>query len=137
MFDFNATMEKFKRFIELKDAKKEHQAALKEVKKELEPLEQELNNIISQAPELQGQISGFGYTGYPTYRIYASLKDSPNAIEILEHRGLRDFLKYTVHAGQMGSYIKEISEQMMEIPDWAREALNINEQFGVGLRKRG
>lgn len=110
---------------------------LKEVNREIEVLDTQLSDAMSEA-----EVDKFSRSGklfYLNSRLYASPQagKKDDLIAALRERGYGDMVTETVNANTLASFCKEqMSEsEDEELPDWLSSLVNAYDKVTVGIRK--
>ena len=119
-----------------KDKKKELEAQVKEVSKEIQELDLALSDAM--ADQEVERFSHKGSTFYLNSRLFASpvagCKD--DLMQALKDRGYGSLVVETVHANTLASFVKEqMAENEDQIPDWLSPVVSTYEKVTVGVRK--
>lgn len=119
-----------------KDKKKDLDAQVKEVSSEIERLDRELSDAMTET-ECE-RFSRNGSTFYLNSRLYASpIAGQKEAMfEALKSNGFGELVTETVNANTLASFVKEQRElHNDEIPEWISAVVNSFEKVSVGIRK--
>ena len=119
-----------------KDKKKELDTLAKEVSAEIERLDLELSDAMTEA-ECE-RFSRNGSTFYLSSRLFASpvAGRKSDMLEALRANGFGEIVTETVNANTLASFIKEQREfNNDEIPEWISEVVSVFEKVSVGVRK--
>ncbi len=119
-----------------KDEKKDLDAKAKELGAEIEELDKQLSDAMTEA-ELD-KFSRNGSTFYLSSRLFASpqagRKDA--LISALKEEGFGDIVQETVNANTLSAFVKEqMSQNGDEVPEWLSDVVNTFEKISVGIRK--
>lgn len=119
-----------------KDHRKELDAEVKEVNTEIDRLNRELSNAMTDA-ELE-KFTRNGSTFYLSSRLFASpasgMKD--DLMQRLKDHGYGSIVVETVNANTLSSFVAEQARANEdEIPEWLAEVINSFEKISVGIRK--
>lgn len=119
-----------------KDKKKELDAQVKELGAEIERLDLELSDAMTEA-ECE-RFSRNGATFYLNTRLFASpmAGRKEDMFQALKSNGYAELVTETVNANTLASFVKEQKElNNDEIPDWISSVVSIFEKVSVGVRK--
>ena len=119
-----------------KDEKKDLDAKAKELGAEIEELDKQLSDAMTEA-ELD-KFTRNGNTFYLSSRLFASpqagRKDA--MISALKEEGFGDIVQETVNANTLSAFVKEqMSQNGDEVPEWLASVVNTFEKISVGIRK--
>ena len=119
-----------------KDEKKDLDAKSKELGAEIEELDKQLSDAMTEA-ELD-KFTRNGNTFYLSSRLFASpqagRKDA--MISALKEEGFGDIVQETVNANTLSAFVKEqMSQNGDEVPEWLSAVVNTFEKISVGIRK--
>lgn len=119
-----------------KDKKKELDAMVKEVGAEIERLDLELSDAMTET-ECE-RFSRNGSAFYLSSRLYASLiaGQKEAMFAALKSNGFGEIVTETVNANTLASFVKEQRElNNDEIPEWISAVVSSFEKVSVGIRK--
>ncbi|MCR5511697.1 MAG: hypothetical protein K6F54_12215 [Lachnospiraceae bacterium] len=119
-----------------KDEKKDLDAKSKELGAEIEELDKQLSDAMTEA-ELD-KFTRNGNTFYLSSRLFASpqagRKDA--MISALKDEGFGDIVQETVNANTLSAFVKEqMAQNGDEVPEWLSAVVNTFEKISVGIRK--
>ena len=119
-----------------KDHKKELEAQVKEVGKEIEQLDLALSDAMAEAD--LDRFSRNGSTFYLTSRLFASPAEGrkEELMQTLKNRGYGSIVVETVNANTLASFVKELmAENGDAVPEWLAGVVSTFEKVSVGIRK--
>ncbi len=119
-----------------KDHKKELEAQVKEVGKEIEQLDLALSDAMAEAD--LDRFSRNGSTFYLTSRLFASPAEGrkEELMQTLKDRGYGSIVVETVNVNTLASFVKELmAENGDAVPDWLAGIVSTFEKVSVGIRK--
>ena len=119
-----------------KDHKKELEAQVKEVGKEIEQLDLTLSDAMAEAD--LDRFSRNGSTFYLTSRLFASPAEGrkEELMQTLKDRGYGSIVVETVNANTLASFVKELmAENGDAVPEWLAGVVSTFEKVSVGIRK--
>lgn len=119
-----------------KDHKKELEAQVKEVGKEIEQLDLALSDAMAEAD--LDRFSRNGSTFYLTSRLFASPAEGrkEELMQTLKDRGYGSIVVETVNANTLASFVKELmAENGDAVPEWLAGVVSTFEKVSVGIRK--
>lgn len=120
----------------VKDHKKELEAQVKEVGKEIEQLDLALSDAMAEAD--LDRFSRNGSTFYLTSRLFASPAEGhkEELMQTLKDRGYGSIVVETVNANTLASFVKELmAENGDAVPEWLAGVVSTFEKVSVGIRK--
>jgi len=119
-----------------KDHKKELEAQVKEVGKEIEQLDLALSDAMAEAD--LDRFSRNGSTFYLTSRLFASPAEGrkEELMQTLKDRGYGSIVVETVNVNTLASFVKELmAENGDAVPEWLAGVVSTFEKVSVGIRK--
>ena len=119
-----------------KDHKKELEAQVKEVGKEIEQLDLALSDAMAEAD--LDRFSRNGSTFYLTSRLFASPAEGrkEELMQTLKDRGYGSIVVETVNANTLASFVRELmAENGDAVPEWLAGVVSTFEKVSVGIRK--
>lgn len=119
---------------QLRERKKELEADLQEVNRQLRRVELDLANEMSN--EEMPRFDRAGHTFYLSTQIYASPVHgcSDELYQWLKEHGYGDLVKETVHSRTLSSFVKELMEED-GLPQELAEIVNVHEKVSVNVRR--
>lgn len=121
-----------------KKLKKELEDKVKEIGAEVEELDRQLSDAMTEVE--CSSFSHGGSTFYLNFRLFASPKAGMNddMIAAFKEHGFGDIVKETINANTLASFCKEkIAESgdAETLPQWLSEVVQTHEKVTVGIRK--
>lgn len=120
----------------LKDEKKALENKVDALTAEIEQLDVQLSDAMTQA-ELD-RFTRNGSTFYLKSRLYASAASGckDEMIEAFKQNGYASMVKESVNANTLSSFIKEQQELTgKDVPEWLEGKINTYEKVSIGIRK--
>lgn len=132
----NAIFELADKLKSAKEAKKELEVQVKELTAQIEQMDQELSQAMTEAE--CDKFSRNGSTFYLNTRLFASpiAGRKEDMFQALKDNGYGEIVTETVNANTLASFVKEqksLNED--EIPEWISEVVSTFEKVSVGIRK--
>ncbi len=130
----NSMLEMADRLRELREEKKERDAALKALNAEIEEANERLVEMMVDA-EMQ-KFDRAGKLFYLSTRTYASpIKGQQDTLYMwFKENGYADLVRETVYAQSLSAFVKELIEEDDELPAELAELLNVYEKTSVNIR---
>jgi hypothetical protein len=121
----------------LREEKKEMEERLKAIESEIEETENQLSQEMVNA-EIQN-FNKDGTTFYLQIKTYASIKPEfkQQVYDWLKANGFESLVYETVNAQRFSAFIKELLEEVDELPSELKDKVNVFEKITVGMRKAG
>lgn len=121
-------------YIELTARKRALDDDLKELKERLVMIELELlDQFVAAGVD---KIGKDGYTLYMARSLRPRAKDGDRdrMLEAIKANGYGDLVKEDIHPKRLETIVKELDEQG-EMPGWAKDTIEIYEQYNIRVRK--